>query len=114
MDYDPHRASFRAAHDAGEKTAVKLIDSSHTFSPRYIAMAVVQDAMMAFCEAEKGIASAFVCPQCGDPTEALHEGYCEPCRDANQNALDLHNAEYDRWQGMTDRQRADEIKCASS
>ncbi len=53
------------------------------------------------------------CPQCGEPTPDLHEGYCEPCRDANQNALDLHNAEHDRWQGMTDKQRTDEIKRAS-
>ncbi len=21
------------------------------------------------------------CPQCGEGTEALHEGYCEPCRE---------------------------------
>lgn len=45
------------------------------------------------------------CPQCGEPTPQLHEGYCRECRDDNQAALDRHNAEYDRWQSMTDEQR---------
>lgn len=55
----------------------------------------------------------FHCPQCGEQTEKLFEGYCELCRDDNQRALDLHNARYDRWQRMTDRERADEIKRAA-
>jgi hypothetical protein len=52
------------------------------------------------------------CPQCGNETDRLHEGYCEDCRNANQAALDEHNAAYDRWQKMTDRERADDIRRA--
>jgi hypothetical protein len=51
----------------------------------------------------------FRCPQCGDPTERLFEGYCEPCCTANQAALDEHNARFDWWESLTDRQRGDEI-----
>lgn len=50
------------------------------------------------------------CPQCGDDTLELHEGYCEECCCANQRALDQHNAEYNRWQRMTDAQRDAAIK----
>ncbi len=53
------------------------------------------------------------CPQCGNETEQLYEGYCERCCTENQRALDLYNAEYDRWQNMTDQQRADTIRRAS-
>ena len=45
------------------------------------------------------------CPQCGEPTEILHEGYCEGCRDENQRALDQHNITYDWWRKLTDRER---------
>lgn len=55
----------------------------------------------------------FDCPQCGEPTETLHEGYCEECRDERQAALDLHNAQYDRWQRMTDAERDREIREAA-
>ena len=40
------------------------------------------------------------------PTQEEWEEY------ERQAALDLHNAEYDRWQGMTDRERDDEIRRA--
>ena len=53
------------------------------------------------------------CPQCGDDTPELHEGYCEDCCRDNQAALDRHNMEYDRWQRMTDAQRDAAIKFAS-
>ncbi len=33
------------------------------------------------------------CPQCGELSEQLHEGYCEQCCNDNQAALDRHNAE---------------------
>lgn len=52
------------------------------------------------------------CPQCGEETETLREGYCEPCRDERQAALNLHNAEYDRWQKMSDQERAAAIRRA--
>lgn len=52
------------------------------------------------------------CPQCGEPTFELHEGYCRECCDANQAALDKHNAQYDAWQAMTDAQRDAAIKRA--
>lgn len=52
----------------------------------------------------------FVCPQCGVPTDTLHEGCCERCRTGNQAALDDHNHQHDRWSRMNDTQRAAEIK----
>ncbi|UUJ74487.1 hypothetical protein [Microcystis phage Mae-Yong1326-1] len=54
----------------------------------------------------------FRCPQCGEPAERLCEGYCEPCRDANQAALDQHNAEHGAWEAMTDAQRGLAIRAA--
>lgn len=50
------------------------------------------------------------CPQCSHETETLNEGYCEDCRQENQNSLDLHNAEYDGWQKLSDNQRHERIK----
>jgi len=49
------------------------------------------------------------CPQCGEETEEFFEGYCEHCRDENQRVLDEHNAQYDRWQSLSDEQRSLEI-----
>ena len=53
------------------------------------------------------------CPQCGEDTETLHEGYCAECCDGNQRRLDAHNAGFDRWERMTDAQRDEEIKAAA-
>ena len=53
------------------------------------------------------------CPQCGEETETLYEGYCEDCCTLNQTRLDLHNAEYDRWQSMSDAERNAAIKAAT-
>lgn len=50
------------------------------------------------------------CPQCGYETAQLIEGYCPQCYADNQHALDLHNAQYDRWQRMTDAERSAEIR----
>lgn len=52
------------------------------------------------------------CPQCGEATPELREGYCRECCDNNQAALDRHNAECDRWQAMTDAERDAAIKQA--
>lgn len=52
----------------------------------------------------------FVCPKCGEETETLHEGYCEPCREEGQRALDEHNANYGRWMTLSDRERDREIR----
>ncbi|MCW8988353.1 MAG: hypothetical protein OQK75_11870 [Gammaproteobacteria bacterium] len=50
------------------------------------------------------------CPQCGERTEQLHEGYCEECCNENQVALDKHNAEYDHWNRLDSERREEEIK----
>lgn len=50
------------------------------------------------------------CPQCGEPTEELHEGYCEECCNQNQAELDRHNAEYDHWNRMNAERREEEIR----
>lgn len=54
----------------------------------------------------------FDCPQCGNETKTLNEGYCEDCRKENQAQLDKHNAQYDEWNGMTDEQRDEAISTA--
>lgn len=50
------------------------------------------------------------CPQCGEETTQLQEGYCQPCCHENQRELDLHNAQYNWWQRLTDEERLAEIK----
>jgi hypothetical protein len=55
---------------------------------------------------------SYDCPQCGEPTETLHEGYCAECCADNQSALDLHNAQHDDWQTLTDQQRDARIRDA--
>ena len=57
--------------------------------------------------------SEIVCPQCGEPTSLLCEGYCEPCRDANQAELDLHNAEFDAWERLSPKEREEQIRKAT-
>lgn len=51
-----------------------------------------------------------VCPACGLDADEFAEGVCVPCRDERQAALDLHNAEHDRWERLTPAQRDAEIR----
>ncbi len=55
----------------------------------------------------------FDCPQCGEPTNSLFDGYCAECSAANQSALDAHNDQHDRWKGLSDARREAEIKRAA-
>lgn len=64
--------------------------------------------------AEPSASGGRVCPRCGEPTPALHEGYCESCREANQSALDEHIARHRYWEQLTDWQRDDEIRKATA
>lgn len=57
--------------------------------------------------------SIFYCPRCGEETETLNEGYCEPCRNERQRELDEHNAQYDSWRRKTPAQREAAIREAS-
>lgn len=54
-----------------------------------------------------------ICPECGEPTEVLFEGYCEACRDARQEALNNHNAREAFWNRLTKEQRDFYIKAAT-
>jgi RecJ-like exonuclease len=54
------------------------------------------------------------CPQCGEETPELHEGYCRECCDQNQAGLDNHNAAYSRWMSMTDVERDRIIRASVS
>ncbi len=54
----------------------------------------------------------YACPQCGDDTKTLNEGYCEDCRARNQQALDDHNAKFDWWNSLSDQERNEAIKRA--
>lgn len=56
--------------------------------------------------------SAVDCPQCGEPTEALYEGYCQNCCEENQRELDAHNARFDWWEGLSDKERYEQIRQA--
>lgn len=49
------------------------------------------------------------CPQCCEPTETQREGYCEACRMENQAQLDIHNAQADYWNSLSDQCRADAV-----
>lgn len=54
----------------------------------------------------------FYCPACGEGTDTLYDGYCEPCREDRQARLHAHNFHYDRWQKLSPAQRDAEIKAA--
>jgi hypothetical protein len=54
----------------------------------------------------------FICPGCGGEVNALSEGYCDHCCKVNQEYLDQHNAEYDRWNTLDEWKRELEIKDA--
>lgn len=41
------------------------------------------------------------CPQCGTPASDFREGVCVGCCESNQAELDRHNAQIDRWRGMS-------------
>ena len=47
----------------------------------------------------------FCCPQCGYDTPDLREGYCEECWHVRQGELDSHNASFDAWEKLTDKER---------
>lgn len=74
MAYDPSCPRCKAAHDAGEKTAIKLLTSEFKFSPSYVAMAVVQDALTAYCKAET---KAEVRPSRRPDWHYDSQGYCD-------------------------------------
>lgn len=52
------------------------------------------------------------CPQCGEGTPELHEGYCAECCHDNQQRLDAHNAHFDAWERMSPAQRDARIRDA--
>lgn len=54
------------------------------------------------------------CPKCGEVTEVFFEGYCKRCRDERQRRLDEFNANFDRWDRMTDNERMAAIKRAAA
>lgn len=57
---------------------------------------------------------SFYCPVCGEPIthdELMRgEGSCEPCCERLSEELMLHNFQQDRWNRMSDSQRAAEIR----
>lgn len=52
------------------------------------------------------------CPQCGEQTSELYEGYCEECCAENQLQLDRHICEYDHWNRLDSERRERAIKDA--
>lgn len=54
------------------------------------------------------------CSSCGEEDPCYHEGYCEDCWAERQGALDLHNAQYDYWEGLSDKEREDQIRWSSN
>ena len=53
------------------------------------------------------------CSQCGESADEFKEGVCLHCWTQNQTALDLHNAQYDRWQLLNSAERWAEIMKAA-
>jgi len=64
------------------------------------------------CFVSKPAGYSLNCPQCGCKTDQLCEGHCAECCADNQVALDLHNAQHDEWQRLTDQQRDARIRDA--
>lgn len=57
--------------------------------------------------------AVMTCNTCGEYASEFREGNCVDCFTDRQNALDLHNATFERWERMTDKQRGDEIRMAA-
>ena len=55
----------------------------------------------------------WACPECGELTDRLCEGFCETCWEYRQAMLDFHNLQFDRWQKLSSSDRESEIKWAS-
>ena len=47
-----------------------------------------------------------MCTQCGLDASEFQEGVCVDCCRENQLSLDQHNIQHDRWQRMSDEDRA--------
>ena len=52
------------------------------------------------------------CPQCGEETETLHEGYCEECRIENSAAVHDHRHQFTEWESLSVEQRNGKINAA--
>lgn len=53
-----------------------------------------------------------ICPQCGEETESLNEGYCEACTHNNYSQMAQHEYTFRRWEQLNDAQRWLEIRLA--
>lgn len=54
------------------------------------------------------------CPTCGFDTPTFIDGDCPECAAAKHQALLQHNAQYDYWQGLSDKEREDQIRWSSN
>ena len=54
------------------------------------------------------------CDGCGFDEEenTFIEGWCKDCYNERQQELDLHNAQFDHWESLSDNERKDEIRRA--
>ena len=50
------------------------------------------------------------CPQCGDETERLYEGYCLECAAENQAELTEHLISFEEWEKLSSSEREKRIK----
>jgi len=51
-----------------------------------------------------------ICSSCGNGKPEFSEGVCVRCSQAAQIEIEQHYREYDKWAGMSDKQREDAIK----
>lgn len=79
----------------------------HTFSP------CSRDCLSACLSGLEAMEVSVTCNTCGEDSTEFREGHCLGCFTDRQNALDLHNAQFDRWERMTDKQRGAEIRKAA-
>lgn len=76
-------------------------------------MKIIWDAVEAVQKQPIVEPRVFNCPQCGQETETLHEGYCEECRDQRQRELNEHNASIDFWDSLSDKEKDFYIRSAA-
>lgn len=50
------------------------------------------------------------CPQCGNETEQLFEGYCKECYEDNQRRLDEFNFRQEYWDRLNQEKKDEWIK----
>jgi len=71
-----------------------------------------QQASELFFREAEGHQRMRVCSACGEEDNDFVGGVCVTCHNERQMELLRHNAAFDRWESLSDRERGDEIRRA--